>query len=380
MHLRSIAETSVINPQAFRSVPRGTLPQRNHQHILCESVWPYCQHVNTKARWRLQGLLANVRGQQDHSKGDFIACGVATMWEVTRVRPHISGKDRMDCTCSFIPHSHRIHSACLHCVLFLSPRICLCLLHTVSLPLITVPPWFCCVHNFTFAFIFLLSCVRPKSPTHHIKAKSWRAFSCLKDYIMWFSVQRVYIHTHKHGCRRRDMCTQHTLTVSVLLTQTCFEHVRTNSTNTSLHKHMLSDDATPPPQPAPSLSKASWTLASPKAERQRHRKRSVDLLMCILFIPQPALLFLSLVVRFPSSKLQIQRSVSSTCGLAIAHANIPSTFICFGLRLAHGLCVCTHPSPAKWHRKNSLISCKLKNWMLGATFTEASLSAVSPSE
>lgn len=43
------------------------------------------------------------------------------------------------------------------------------------------------------------------------------------------------------------MYTHHKLTVLVLFTQTCFEDVQTNSTNTSVHKHMLSDDAIPPP-------------------------------------------------------------------------------------------------------------------------------------
>lgn len=74
---------------AFRSVSQGTLSHAgSHQHVQCENVWPHCQRVNTQARWRLQGLLASVRGQQDHSKGTLLPAGCPQcerwpMWDLT---------------------------------------------------------------------------------------------------------------------------------------------------------------------------------------------------------------------------------------------------------------------------------------------------------
>lgn len=49
-------------------------------------------------------------------QGDIIACRVATVGEVTRLRPHISGEDGEECTFCYIPQSPRLYFVCLHCV------------------------------------------------------------------------------------------------------------------------------------------------------------------------------------------------------------------------------------------------------------------------
>lgn len=78
-------------------------------------------------------------------------------------------------------------------------------------------------------------------------------------------------HTHTNLVADGGMChtcTHHTLTVSLLLTQTHFEHVRTDSADTDAHKHRLSGD-TPPP----STVDGKLDPQCPEAKRHKDRER-----------------------------------------------------------------------------------------------------------
>lgn len=124
-------------------------------------------------------------------------------------------------------------------------------------------------------------CLHKTNQPHKSKELTETFFIWLKDYIIWFSVCCVHILAHTNlvaDGRKHHTCAHHTLTVSFLLTQTCFEPVQTDCAHTSIHRHTLSGDTTP-------TLVGKLDPQCPEALTERHRKRSVDPMMCVVYTP-----------------------------------------------------------------------------------------------
>ena len=93
-------------------VPCGKSSTRSARERL--APLPACQYTSTMKVAGFAGECERTAGSQ---QGDIIACRVATMGEVTHVRPHITGKDGEDCTPRYIHTGFsQCVCVCAHCV------------------------------------------------------------------------------------------------------------------------------------------------------------------------------------------------------------------------------------------------------------------------
>lgn len=299
---------------------------------------------------KVAGFVGKCKRTAGSQQGDITACRVSTMWEVTHVRPHISGKDGEYCTLCYIPHLPRLQYVCL-CIYVCTMCADVCIwLRTICLLFVYYVIMFVCLFMCLLlpSSFFSAVCAQNEPPTIQKQRADGGFFICLKDYIMWFSVRCVHIHAHTNLVAdggRCHTCTHHTLTVSLVLTQTRFEHVQTDKYRRTQAHTLQWQPPTPP------VDDKLDPQVPEGRETERQRKRSVDPVMCVWFTPQPPVLSFSLILLFPSSKLQIQQSVRSTFSLLNAHVNIPPIFICFVLCPTHGLCT---PVTCEMTHENSL--------------------------
>lgn len=149
---------------------------------------PACQYTSKMRVAWFVGKCERTAGSQ---QGDIIACRVATMGEVTRVRPHISGKDGEDCMLCYILPIPRLQFVCLHCVSphdvckWVYPRMTayhfpsLCLLrHNVCMPLCV------CVSLLRPSSLFSALRAQNEPPTTQKQRADGGFFIWLKDYII----------------------------------------------------------------------------------------------------------------------------------------------------------------------------------------------------
>lgn len=131
---------------------------------------------------RVFGKCERTVGSQQE---DIIACRVATMGEVTRVRPHISGKDGEDCTlytpripsfslcvCIVFLHSY-VHNMC-RCV-YLCATTCLFLFVCLLCRNVCM---FACVWVYSCLLLCSQHCVHKMNHLPHKSKELTEAFSC----------------------------------------------------------------------------------------------------------------------------------------------------------------------------------------------------------
>lgn len=76
---------------------------------------PGCQYTSKR---KVAGFVGKCERTVGSQQGDIIACRVATMGEVTHVRPRISGKDGEDSTLRYISQTPKLQSVCLHICMY----------------------------------------------------------------------------------------------------------------------------------------------------------------------------------------------------------------------------------------------------------------------
>lgn len=240
---------------------------------------------------------------------------------------------------------------------------CLCIhMHTMRADVHICVPIYDALSVY-YAIIFVCPCVcvyyslhlssqqRVHKMNHlpHTKAKSWQSVFHIAKRLhnMIFSVLRT--HQHTQTCLQIEGGTTRALTILSLSLSCLLQHTLsmcrpTVQTQTSTCTHSL---GTTPPTVDSKLDPYC-----PEAERQNDRERDQWTQWCVCYLhPNPQFsLTLCLHPPFPSCKLQIQQSVSSTCSLVNIHANMLFLSLSASLSIWQKGCAfkSTWRSPAKW--------------------------------
>lgn len=278
---------------------------------------------------KVAGFVGKCERTAGSQQGDIIACRVATMREVTRVRPHwkrLRGTVRL----FYIPQIPWLQFVCLHCVfafICAHGRVFVCatayslfVYYAIMSVRFLACAWvYSCLHLSSQRSVHKMNHLPHKS-----KALTEAFFIWLRDYIIWLCVLCTHLHTHKLGLQMEGGTihthTHHTLTVSLLLTQTHFEHVQTD--RQCRRTHSL---ATPPPPTPTVASKLDPTC--PRAERQKDIERDQWTQWCVCYLhPNPQFsLSLPLCLHPPFSWFQAANSavcqlLSQSCEYTCKHS------------------------------------------------------------
>ena len=172
---------------------------------------------------------------------------------------------------------------------------------------------FACVSLLPPSSLSSAPCAQNEPPTTQRQRADGGFFIRLKDYIMILSALCTRRHTHTHinlvaDGGRRHTCTHththphHTVTVS-------FKHVQSQQCSLR-HTHACSLSLGTPPL---SYCRRHAGPSVPRGrETERHRKRSVDPVMCVLVTPRPPVSSVCLHPPFPP---QFQAANSAVCQL-----------------------------------------------------------------
>lgn len=218
---------------------------------------------------------------------------------------------------------------------------------------------------------FSAVCAQNEPPTIQKQRADGGFFICLKDYIMWFSVRCVHIHAHTNLVAdggRCHTCTHHTLTVSLVLTQTRFEHVQTDKYRRTQAHTLQWQPPTPP---------VDGKLDPQVPEgRETEKEFSGPSDVCVIYTPTPSSFFLS-DPTFP----QFQAANSAVCqvhfqSLECTCKHSSHLYLLRSLSDTRPVHLCSHTS----HLRNDTWKLFVTSYKLKHQTHEDTLNEASPSQ